>query len=97
MATVTPTIESVFSALLTELIRGELTDETIAAVDRINADDAPEPLKEVIRFMHGMTTVPYLRYSVTSMLIHILGGELAEMADFRDKNAPPIEYPPLEQ
>jgi hypothetical protein len=58
MATTTPTIQSVINTLLTELLNGQLSDETIAAVDRIQRSDVPEPLRDVVGFMHGMSTMP---------------------------------------
>ena len=90
MATITPTTESVLSVLLLELAKGQLSDETIAAVDHIDPNDAPKPLQEVVKFMHGMTTEQPLRYHVTTMLMRILGGELFEAVETREQNAPPV-------
>ena len=86
MVTLTPTVHQVLSALLMELVSGELTDETIAAVDRIQPNEVPSPLVEVVNYMHGMTTHPPLRYSVTTDLIRILGGELFEMVEMREES-----------
>lgn len=88
MATLTPTVHQVLSDLLIELVSGELSDETIDAVDRIQMDEVPQPLKEVVAYMHGMTTHPPLRYSVTTDLIRILGGELFEMVEMREASNP---------
>jgi len=91
MVILTQSVHQVVSDLLIELVSGELTDETIAAVDRIQQGDVPQPLKEVVAYMHGMSTHPPLRYVITTDLIRILGGELLEMVDERNKNRPPIQ------
>lgn len=76
MATTTPTIEQkqILGAAIVELLNGELTDETIAAVDTINRDDVPEPLNTMVGYMHGMSTYEPLRESqITSLLMEIRG------------------------
>ena len=92
MATSSPTIENTLNALLMEIVKGQLSDETISAVDRINPNDVPGPLQEVIKFMHGMTTAEPMRYTVTTMVMRVLAGELFETVEKREKNAPPIAY-----
>jgi hypothetical protein len=92
MATTTPTTQSVINTLLTELLNGELTDETIAAVDSISSRDVPLPLRDVVGFMHGMSMLPAFRYSIINSLLIELASGCEELAKQRAENAPPIQF-----
>lgn len=89
----TPAIDQkqVLGNLLIELLEGKLTDETIEAVDKLNRTDVPEPLKDMVGFMHGMSTWEPIRYGVVTSLIRELQGACAELAEARDKEQPPIK------
>lgn len=94
MATTTPTVQQkqVLGAALFELLMGNLTDETIAAVDQIKRDEVPEVFHEIVGFMHGMSTTPQMRPHVTAHLLAELGGTYYELAEKLSKSAPPIVY-----
>jgi hypothetical protein len=92
MATTTPTTQSVINTLLTELLNGQLSDETIAAVDRIQRSDVPEPLRDVVGFMHGMSTMPQLRDSIINSLLVELASGCEEFAKQRAANVPPDSF-----
>ena len=92
MATTTPTTQSVINTLLTELLNGQLSDETIAAVDHIQRSDVPEPLRDVVGFMHGMSTMPQLRYSIINSLLVELASGCEEFAKQRAANVPPDAF-----
>lgn len=82
MATTTPTVEQrqVLGAVLVELVMGELSDETIAAVDALKRDEVPEVFHEIVGFMHSMSTTPQMRPHVTAHLLAELGGTCYELA-----------------
>src|SRR5574339_41868 len=64
-----PNQTKILGAALIELLNGQLSDETIAAVDSIKREDVPEPLNNLVGWMHGMTTQPELRESCITSLI----------------------------
>jgi hypothetical protein len=98
MATTAPTVQQkqILGTLLFELMTGEVTDETIALVDTLDREEVPPTFHEIVGYMHGMTTEPYLRYTVTTHLVRELAGEASQLAEDRARNEPPIDYPPLE-
>jgi hypothetical protein len=69
VTTLNPIQTNILGATLIELLNGELSDETIAAVDSIRREDVPEPLKNLVGWMHGMTTQPELRESCITSLV----------------------------
>ena len=94
MATTTPTVEQkqILGIALIEILTGDLSDETIAMVDTLNRNEVPEPLREFVSFMHGMSTTAPMRYHVVTHLVRELAGVSNEIAEERAKNAPPIVY-----
>ena len=92
MATTTPTTQSVINTLLTELLNGQLSDETIAAVDRIQRSDVPEPLRDVVGYMHGMSMMPELRHSIVKDLLRELAAGCKMLADEMAENVPPGSF-----
>jgi hypothetical protein len=76
VATLKPIHAQILGATVIELLHGQLSDETINAVDSINRDDVPEPLDHVVGFMHGMTNDPDDRQECISMLL----SEIADIA-----------------
>jgi hypothetical protein len=69
VTTLSPIQTNILGAALVELLSGELSDETIAAVDSIKREDVPEPINNLVGWMHGMTTQPELRESCITSLI----------------------------
>lgn len=69
VTTLNPIQTNILGATLIELLSGELSDETIAAVDSIKREDVPEPLNNLVGWMHGMSTQPELRESCITSLI----------------------------
>jgi hypothetical protein len=69
VTTLNPIQTNILGATLIELLNGELSDETIAAVDSIKREDVPGPLKNLVGWMHGMTTQPELRESCITSLV----------------------------
>lgn len=48
-------------AMLVELLNGELSDETVAAIDSIKREDVQGPLNNIVGMIHHMSTEPHLR------------------------------------
>lgn len=70
MATVVKNAQTqILGATIMELLSGELSDETIAAVDSLKREDVPEPLNNLVGMIHGMSTMPELRQSIVGMLL----------------------------
>ena len=69
VTTLSPNQTNILGAALIELLSGQLSDETIAAVDSIKREDVPEPLNNLVGWMHGMTTESELRDSCITSLI----------------------------
>ena len=59
----------ILGAALVELLNGQLSDETIAAIDSIKREDVSGPLNDLVGWIHGMTTQPELRESCITSLI----------------------------
>ena len=83
------TQNQILGAALVELINGQLSDETIAAVDAIQRQDVPEPLRDVVGYMHGMSMMPELRHSIVKDLLRELAAGCEMLADDMAKNVPP--------
>lgn len=90
--TITPAVQNVIGTLLTELLNGQLSDETIAAVDRLQRSDVPEPLRDVVGYMHGMSTIPQLRHSIIKDLLRELAAGCEMLADQMAENVPPGSF-----
>jgi hypothetical protein len=80
MATVTTPVQSVISNLVLELLNGQLSDETIAAVDGIQRSDVPAPLSDVVGYMHGMTMQPEFREDCINYLLIELSSGIEQLA-----------------
>ena len=82
----------ILGAAIVELLDGELTDETIAAVDTLNRDDVPEPLNNLVGMMHGMSTYEPLRQGIIAMLITEIGGAAHEAREkLQGKTEPELD------
>ena len=68
----------ILGAAIVELLSGELTDETIAAVDSIDREGVPEPLNNLVGLMHGMSTYEPIRRDIIAMLLTEIGGAANE-------------------
>ena len=68
----------ILGAAIVELLSGELTDETIAAVDSIDREGVPEPLNNLVGMMHGMSTYEPIRRDIIAMLLTEIGGAANE-------------------
>lgn len=90
--TLTPAVQNVIGTLLTELLNGQLSDATIAAVDNIQRQDVPEPLRDVVSYMHGMSTMPELRHSIVKDLLRELAAGCKTLADQMAENVPPGSF-----
>ena len=53
--------KQILGAAIVDLLNGELTDETIAAIDSLKREDVPAPLSDLVGMIHGMTTLPRMR------------------------------------
>lgn len=76
--TLKPIQAQILGTAIVEILSGELSDETIAAVDSLKRGDIPEPLNDLVGMMHGMTTHPPLRQSVITMLQTEIAGAAYE-------------------
>jgi len=57
---------------LVEILNGELTNQTIAAVGSINYREVPPPLNHLVGYIQGMNTDPAMRPSqITSLMAEI--------------------------
>ena len=83
----------ILGAAIVGLLHGELTDETIAAVDSINREDVPEPLNNMVGFMHGMSTYEPLRHDIIDMLLHEIAGATQDALRMH-RGEPEPELPP---
>jgi len=95
MATTTPTTKQthqILGAAIIEILNGDLSDETIAAVDAIKRDEAPEILRDFVGFIHGMGTTPQMRPHAVTFLLRELRGICDELVEEREKNPAPISY-----
>ena len=87
-----PIQAQILGAAILEILNGRLTDETIAAVDSIQCQDLPEPLRDVVGYMHGMSTLPQLRHSIIKDLLVELSAGCKALADKMGKNVPPGSF-----
>lgn len=90
--TITPTVQSVMGNLLMELLNGQLSDETVNAVDHIQRSDVPEPLRDVVGYMHGMSMMPKLRNSIVHDLLIELAAGCKELANSIDTHVSPDHF-----
>jgi len=68
VATITQT-DVIIGMALVEILNGNLSDETIAAIGSIKYRDVPPPLNHLVGYIHGMNTEPDMRYSIVTDLI----------------------------
>jgi hypothetical protein len=90
--TITPAVQNIMGNMLTELLNGQLSDATINAVDGIQRQDVPEPLRDVVGYMHGMSTMPQLRHSIVKDLLRELAAGSKMLADEMAENVPPGSF-----
>src|ERR1041384_6010962 len=83
VATLTALQTTILGAAIVGLLNGELTDETIAAVDSIKREDVPEPLNNMVGWMHGMSTYQPLRESQITSLISEIRSAATEVLEKR--------------
>jgi hypothetical protein len=81
---------NILGATIIGLLNGELTDETIAAVDSINRDDVPEPLNNMVGWIHGMSTYEPLRETQITSLLTELRGATTEVLEQRIPHPNPL-------
>lgn len=70
-------VKQALGAALVEVLIGNLTDETIQAVDGIHKNDVPANLRDIVNLIHGMSLSSIVRESVSR---HVLG-ELSAAAE----------------
>jgi len=87
---ITPNVHEVVCILLVELLNGQLSDQTIDAVRRIERKDVPEPLSDVIGYIHGMSKLPQLRDDIISDLLIELGAGCEQLGWQRKHSASAI-------
>ena len=63
-------VKQALGAAFVEVLNGNITDETIAAVDNIRKEDVPPNLVDVYHAIRGMSAHSVVRESVSR---HILG------------------------
>src|SRR5688572_30108040 len=80
----------ILGATIMELLNGELSDETIAAVDPINREDVQGPLNNLVGYMHGMSTYAPLRESQITSLINEIRGAATEVLEKRTEHPTPL-------
>ena len=68
---------------LVEILNGELTDQTIAAVCSINYQEVPPPLNHLVGYIQGMNTDPAVRASQITSLMAEIGTIAKEERDDR--------------
>lgn len=90
VASLKPIHAQILGATLIELLHGELSDEIIAAVDSIKRDEVPEPLNDLVGWMHGMTTHPPLRDTCITSLIMEIRGIATEVLEKRIGHPTPL-------
>jgi hypothetical protein len=61
--------EAVLGRLLMDIVHGDLTDETIGMVDRIDLDDLALPMHHLVAYVQGMNIAPYMRASFNRDLL----------------------------
>jgi hypothetical protein len=70
-------VKQALGAALVEVLTGNLTDETIAAVDNIQRDEVPANLVDVLHAIQTMSTHPIVRESASRNVL----GELYAAAE----------------
>ena len=90
VATLTALQTTILGAAIVELLNGELTDETIAAVDSIKREDVPEPLNNMVGWMHGMSTYQPLRESQITSLSSEIRSAATEVLEQRTRH--PVQW-----
>jgi hypothetical protein len=75
--TLSVNVKQALGAALVEVLAGNLTDETIAAVDNIQRDDVPNNLVDVLHAIQTMSTHPTVRESASRNVL----GELSAAAE----------------
>lgn len=61
--------DAVLGRLLMDIVHGDLTDETIAMVDRIDLDDLALPLHHLVFYVQGVSMAPFMRRSINRDLL----------------------------
>jgi len=82
----------VLGTALVELLNGALSDETIAAVDRLSREAVPEPLNNLVGMMQGMSTYEPLRRDIIAMLLtEICGAARVTRARLEGQSEPVLD------
>lgn len=76
--TLSVNVKQALGAALVEVLTGNLTDETIQAVDGIQAADVPANLRDIYHVIRGMSLSPTVREGVSR---HVLGELYAAAED----------------
>jgi len=90
MAVTLKTQNQILGAAIVEILGGELSDETIAAIDGLNRDDLPDPLNNLVGYIQAMSTMPELRQSIVTSLINEIRVAALERLEERREHPNPI-------
>jgi hypothetical protein len=69
MLTMNISTHVIIGMALVEILNGELTDQTIAAVGSINYQEIPPPLNHLVEYIQSMNTDPAMRASQIASLM----------------------------
>jgi hypothetical protein len=88
MATTLTTLQTqIIGTAIAEILSGELSDETIYAIDSLKRENVPAPLDHLVAWMQGMNMAPDMRQSIITDLM----GEIAQIAqEEREKRTGPV-------
>jgi hypothetical protein len=74
--TLTPIQTQIIGTAIAEILSGDLSDETIYAIDSLKQENIAAPLDHLIAWIQGMNMDPNMRQSIISDLM----GEIAQIA-----------------
>ncbi|HKY54159.1 MAG TPA: hypothetical protein VJM08_07640 [Anaerolineales bacterium] len=75
-ATLTTLQTQIIGTAIAEILSGELSDETINAIDSLKRENVPPPLDHLVAWIQGMNMAPDMRQSMITDLM----GEIAQIA-----------------
>lgn len=75
-ASLTTVQTQIIGTAIAEILSGELSDETIYAINSLKRENIPAPLDHLVAWIQGMNMAPDMRQSIITDLI----GEIAEIA-----------------
>ena len=77
MATTLTTLQTqIIGTAIAEILSGELSDETISAIDSLKRENVPAPLEHLVAWIQGMNMAPDMRQSIITDLM----GEISQIA-----------------